>query len=84
MTNIKRSGTFLYEDDVLLDESVKTTFMENVSTGVLDKNKEHYLRCKDKAEKSYDVSIHIELYMSKWKEMKIYSPLCQTYSPILI
>ena len=23
--------------------------MENVSTGVLDKNKEHYLRCKDKA-----------------------------------
>ena len=26
--------------------------MENVSTGVLDKNKEHYLRCKDNAEKS--------------------------------
>ena len=30
-------------------ESVKTTSMENASTGVLDKNKEHYLRCKDKA-----------------------------------
>ena len=27
-------------------ESIKTTSMENVSTGVLDKNKEHYLRCK--------------------------------------
>ena len=33
-------------------ESVKTTSMENVSVGVLDKNKEHYLRCKDKAKKS--------------------------------
>ena len=32
-------------------ESVKATSMENVSTGVLDKNKEHYLRCKDKAKK---------------------------------
>ena len=31
----------------VLIESVKTTSMENVSTGVLDKNKEHYLRCKD-------------------------------------
>ena len=25
----------------------------NISTGVLDKNIKHYLRCKDKAEKSY-------------------------------
>ena len=25
--------------------------MENISTGVLDKNKEYYLRCKDIAEK---------------------------------
>ena len=29
--------------------------MENDSTGLLDKNKEHYLRSKVKAEKSYDV-----------------------------
>ena len=36
-------------------ETIKTTSMENVSTGELDKNKEHYLRCQDKAEKSYDV-----------------------------
>ena len=27
--------------------------MESVSTEVLDKNKEHYLGCKDKAEKSW-------------------------------
>ena len=27
----------------------------NVSTGVLDKNEKHYLRCKDKAEKLYDI-----------------------------
>ena len=39
--------------------------MENVSTVVLDKNKEHNLRCEDKAEKSYDVIKHIQLHMSK-------------------
>ena len=44
---------------------MKTTFMETVSTGVLDKNKEHYLKSKDKAEKAYDVSRHIRLHMSK-------------------
>ena len=32
-------------------ESVKITSMENNSTGVLDKNKEHYLRWKDKQKK---------------------------------
>ena len=30
-------------------ESVKTASMENVSTGLLDKNKEYYLKCTDKA-----------------------------------
>ena len=58
--------------------------MENVSTGVLDKNKEHYLRCKDKAEKSHDVISHIELHMPKYKKMKNYNPLCQTYSPTVV
>ena len=29
--------------------------MENVSTGVLDKYKEYYLRYNDEAKKSYDV-----------------------------
>ena len=52
---------------------MQTTSMETVSTGVLDKKKEHYLRSKDKAEKSYDVLRHIQLHMSK-----IYNPLCQT------
>ena len=32
-------------------ESVNTTSVENVTTGVLDKNEKHYLRCKDKAKK---------------------------------
>ena len=45
-------------------ESVKTMYNENVSTGVLDKNKEHYSRCKDNAQ-SYDVLRHIQLRMSK-------------------
>ena len=45
--------------------------MENVSTGVLDNNKEYYLKCRDTAEKSYDVSKHIQLHMSKYKKMKI-------------
>ena len=32
-------------------ESVKTTSMETVRTEVLDKNKDYYLRSKDKTEK---------------------------------
>ena len=44
-------------------ESIKATYIENVRTGVLDKNKEHYLRCKDNAEKSDDVVRHIQLHM---------------------
>ena len=38
---------------------MKTTSMETVSTGVLDKNKEDYLRSKYKAEKAYDVLRHM-------------------------
>ena len=70
----------VYWHDLTLNRKYKTTSMENVSTWVLDKNKEHYLRCKDKAEKLYDVLRHIQLHMSKYKK-KIYYPLCQTYSP---
>ena len=51
-------------------DSIKTTSMGNVSTGVLDKNKEHYSRSKDKAEKSYDVFRHMQLYMSKYKKWR--------------
>ena len=36
-------------DVTMIIESMKTTSMETVSTGVLDKNKGHYLRSKDKA-----------------------------------
>ena len=52
-------------------ESMKTTSMEPIGTGVLDKNKEHYLRSKDKAEKSYDVFRHIQLHMSKYKKIRL-------------
>ena len=50
----------------------------------LKKNEEHYLRIKDKAEKWYDVSRHIQFHMSKYKKMNIYYPLCQTYSPTVV
>ena len=63
---------------------MKTTSMETVSTGVLDKNKEHYLRSKHKAEKSYDILRHMQLHMSEYKKMKIYNPLCETYSPTIV
>ena len=43
----------------LLLESIKTTSLENVSIGVVEKNKEQYERSKDKAEKWYDVSRHL-------------------------
>ena len=46
-------------------ESIKTTSLENVTSTW--KNKEHYLRSKDKAEKWYDVSRHMQLHMSKYK-----------------
>ena len=48
------------------NRSIKATSMENVSTGVLDKNKEHYLRCNDKAGKSSDVLRHIPLHTSEY------------------
>ena len=49
-------------------EIIKTTSMEHVTTGVLDENKEHYLRSKDNTEKSCDVLRHIQLHMSKYKK----------------
>ena len=39
-------------------ESTKTTSMEDVSKGVLERNKE-YLKSKDKTKKWYDVSRHL-------------------------
>ena len=68
----------------MLLESIKTSSMETVGAGVLDKNKEQYLRSNDKAEKTYDVARYIRLHMSKYKNMKIYNPLCQTYSPTVV
>ena len=65
---VKKGGVKLWADYLGLLESIKTTSMENVSTGVLDKNKEHYSRCKDKAQKSCDLSRHIQLHMSKYKQ----------------
>ena len=65
---------------------IKTTSMENVEnvgTGVLDKNKEHYLRCTDKAKKSYDVLRHY-ICQNTNDIMKIYCPLCQTYGPNVV
>ena len=37
-------------------ENMKTTSMETVSTGVRDKNKEDYLRSKDKADSKHVLS----------------------------
>ena len=54
----------------IIVESIKTTSMKNVSTEVLDENKERYSRCKEKAEKSYDVLRHIQLHMSKHKKIR--------------
>ena len=56
--------------DLTSIESKKTMSMEVTSTGVLDKNEEHYLWCKDTAEKWHDVSRHIQLHMSKYKKWR--------------
>ena len=47
---------------------MKTTSVETVSIGVLDKNDEDYLSSKDTAENAYDVSRHIRLHLSKYKK----------------
>ena len=49
----------------------------------LIKNKEHYLRCNDKAEKSYDVIRPIQLHMSKYKK-KMQSVIGEAYSPTVV
>ena len=56
--------------------------MENVSTGVLDKNTEHYLDVKRKP-KNHMMYYYIYNYICKNtnKIMKIYSPLGQTHIP---
>ena len=57
---------------LLFIESMQTTSMETVGTGVLDKNKEDYLRSQDKAEKAYDVSRHIPLHMWKYFYFRVF------------
>ena len=47
--------------------------METGSTGILDKNKEYYLRSKGKGQKTYDLSRHIWLHMSKLKKEDLQS-----------
>ena len=44
-------------------ESVKTMSMENVGTWVLDKNKEHYLRCKVKAKNHLRCKVKAQNHM---------------------
>ena len=49
-------------------EIIKTMFMEAISIAVFDRNIEHYLRSKDKSEKSYDVLRNIQFHMSKYRK----------------
>ena len=60
------------QTELVLSESIKTMSVENVSTGELNKNKEHFLRCKHASEKSYDVIRHKQLQMSKYKRFTIH------------
>ena len=55
--------------------------MENVSTGVLDKNKELCITSKDKAKKSYDVLRHIQLHMSKYKKVEDLQSIMSNLQP---
>ena len=69
---------------IKLTTNYKDYVYGNVITRALNKNKEHYLKCKDKAEIWYDVLRQIQLHMSKYKKIKIYNPLCQTYRPTVV
>ena len=62
------------------------------SMEVLEKNKEHQLTSKDKARKhSMRWNMYIRMCQNpppppkkKKKKMKIYNPLCQTFSPTFV
>ena len=58
-----------------LIESMKTLSMENVSTGALVENKEHYLSCNEDA-KSPDISLIAT--SNKKKKYRIYYWIVQT------
>ena len=60
-------------------ESTKTTAMEDVSTEVLEKNKE-YLRSKDKAKKMMYQDIY-NCICQNTKKWRYIITVCQTYSP---
>ena len=64
-----------------VDRNTKTTSMENFCTGVLGKNKEHYLRCKNKAEKSYGVFRHIQLHMSQYNKQEDFQSIMSNLQP---
>ena len=53
---------------------METVSMETVSTWVLGKTYEHNFWSKVKAKKSFDVSRHIPLQMSKYKKNSMYNP----------
>ena len=76
MTKMGKGDT----SDVLI-ESTKTTSMENFCKGVLGKNKEHYLRCKNKAEKSYGVFRHIQLHMSQYNRKEDFQSIMSNLQP---
>ena len=59
---------FLLHCAFFIVEIMKTASMETVSTGVLDENKEHYLRGNDKAEKKHSVFWYKKLHMSKYQK----------------
>ena len=63
-----------------LIESAKTTSMEDVSTGALEKIK-NISEVKVKPKMIRCIKTYIIAYVKIQIKMKIYYPVCQTYSP---
>ena len=79
-----RYSPWLRHGDTILKASKQITHMENVSTGLREKIKNiiQVVKIKPKNDMMYQ-----DIYnciCQNAKKMKIYFPLCQTYSPTVV
>ena len=79
---MKQQGIKIYIESIRIS-STTTTSMEDVTTWVHEKNKE-YLRSKDTAKNDMMYQDIYNCICQNTKKMKIYYPLCQTYSPTFV
>ena len=69
---------------LFVEESIKATSMENVSTGVLEKIRNNIQEVNIKPKNDMMYQDIYNCICQNTKKIKIYHPLCHTYSPIVV